>query len=734
MSDEVKISTESNTGSFKDGLWSGVFASPPETHNSRRFGRIFGLVNLSAPSEFDSKVAGDLLIENIQDVYYEDSKEEDIISRLEKAILATAKRLEYLLQREEIAAEAGIDLNIVTLVVFKEYVYMALLGEGGVMLLRDTNLINLTEGLKDLTGRNLIRSGSGKFNFDDRFILLSSAAMVSINEQELRKAAELQSLDEIGNKSEDPLFGLMMVGLMSDKKGFNGSIIKESLDSDMQDTTGIKKENHEEESESGESDDMTKEVSEGETEIRENREQVEKAGGLREKLVGIKDKVRDKVSDKKTYQVMYQKTLDFFVKVYGLFKVHVWNGFLGLGKGSLYLRGAGPKRSIRGIIILIILAVSILYLSINGINKHKEKVDNKGLVEQILLEVDDKFSDGRNLGEAGSISESVNILEEALNQLNDAKQYNLYIDEINQKEIEGLALLDEIRKVIILDDDALITDIGGYIENANATDMILLNSTLYICDMDAPALYSLDTSGGEVSKVFGDESLLSSPHSLTSDSDGNILIHDLENGLMKYNVVENNLQILAGLSSTTLGDVASIENYTTPEGVDILYLLRPNDNDIRKVLKYPSGYASPELRLAEIKLGGAKDMEIDGKIYILTGDDDVIRYFYDQEDPFALIGLDKSLITTSSLELDDKLIFVGDSGNKRVVIFIKGAYLTPNQGEYVAQIIYRGEGDYLSDIREIAVSNDTRMMYILDGTKIFRIELSKIDEYAEALE
>lgn len=733
MQDEVKISTEYNNGNFRDGLWSGVFMSPPETHNSERFGRIFGIVNLSAPKEFDSKVAGDLLVENIQDVYYEDNKDGNIVSRLEKAILSTAKRLEYLLQREEIAAEEGIDLNIVAFVVFEKYVYMALLGEGGIMLYRDGNLINLTEGLKDLTGRNLIRSGSGKFNFNDKFILLSSVAMVSINEQELKKAAELISLDEIKSESDNPLFGLMIVGILNQDRDFNGSIIRKSLDSDIQAVSEEEEGALEDEKRIDGVEDQEKEEGSDSGERREESKAEEKPS-FKDKLTNIKEKVKDKVSDKKTYQVMYQKTVDFLVKAFGHFKVHVWEGFLGFGKGRMYLRGAGPRRSIRGIIILIMLAVSILYLSINGINKHKEKVDNREVVEQILIEVEDKLNDGRNLGEAGSISESVTLLEEALNQLDGAKQYNLYMDEITQKEIEVLALLDEIRKVVILNDDDLITDIGGYIENANATDMILLNSILYICDTDAPALYSIDEGGGEVSIVFGDESLLSSPHSLTSDSDGNILINDLENGLMKYNVVENNLQILAGLSSTTLGDVATIENYTTPEGVDILYLLRPNNNDIRKVLKYPSGYASPELRLAETKLSGVKDMEIDGKIYILTGDDDVIRYFYDQEDPFTLVGLDKTLSDATSFELDDKLIFVGDTGNKRIVVFIKGAYLTPNQGEYVAQIIYRGVNDYLSDIREISVDNDSRVMYILDGTKVFRVQLSKIDEYAEAFE
>jgi len=729
MSEKTNINTEYLTGKSEDGLWSGVFMSPPESHNSDKYGQIFGLISLSAPKEFDSKIAGDLLIENIQDVYFEDSKEENIISRLEKSILSTAKRLEHLLQREKIAAEEGIDLNIVACVILDKFVYMALLGEGGVMLMRDGNLINLTEGLKDLSGRSLIRSGSGKFINGDKFILLSSDAVLNINELEVKEVADSGSTESIKDKQKNSLFGLLLVdipSLQNKTTELGSKSVEES--SHLEEQNKKCKDSKEDEKEEF----ISAEGIRREDEKDESSDGKESSPDLKERLSDIKDKVKNKVSDRKTYQVLYQKFLEFVSKVATLFKKYIWNGLLGLGKGSLYIRGAGPKPSIRGIIILIVLVVSILYLSINGINKHKEKTDNRGVVEQILSEVDEKFSNGRNLGEAGSISESVSILEEAIGQLDQAREYEILTEEIDAKKDEGLALLDEIRKVILLTNDNLITDIGGYIENADASDMVFLNSSLYICDTSSPALYSLDVNGGEVVTVFSDDSSLSSPDSLTTDSEGNVLINDLENGLMKYNVSANSLQLLAGLSSTTLGDVATIENYTTNEGDDILYLLRPSANDIRKILKYTSGYASPELRLAESKIGGSKDLEIDGKIYILTSDNSVIRYYVDQQDPYTLVGLDKEISDATSLELDAELVYIGDKGNSRVLVFLKGAYLTPNQGEYIAQIIYRGDDNYLADIREVVVDNESRVMYILDGTKIFRVDLSKVDEYAEA--
>ena len=59
---------------------------------------------------------------------------------------------------------------------------------------------------------------------------------------------------------------------------------------------------------------------------------------------------------------------------------------------------------------------------------------------------------------------------------------------------------------------------------------------------------------------------------------------------LKVSVSDKTVEQIAGLSSTSVGDVVEIENYSVAES-DFLYLytLRPNDSDVRKIAKYPSG-------------------------------------------------------------------------------------------------------------------------------------------------
>jgi len=355
-------------------------------------------------------------------------------------------------------------------------------------------------------------------------------------------------------------------------------------------------------------------------------------------------------------------------------------------------------------------------------------------VQAIFTQVDEKFHNGKNLGEAGSISDAVALIEDALQQLEGAKSYGVLTAEIDQRIQEGIGMLDEIQKVIVISDSNIITDVAAYIEGVEVNDIVLRDDKIYIADKATAAIYSVGVGGGEVSKITGESAVLAEPQSISFDSEGNLLISDARKGILKMSGSGNEVQELVGLSASSVGTVTQIENYTTPDDIDFLYLLRAGNNDVRKISKYPSGYSLPALRLANSQFSTAKDLAIDGKIYVLIGSGEVvIRYYLDTQDPYRIIGLDKPIDGATSFEIDDHLVFVGDSANKRVVIVTKGSAASPQQGRYVAQFDYRGEGDLLSNIKEIVVDKETRVMYILDGTKIFKVELFEIDQYAQSL-
>jgi hypothetical protein len=110
-------------------------------------------------------------------------------------------------------------------------------------------------------------------------------------------------------------------------------------------------------------------------------------------------------------------------------------------------------------------------------------------------------------------------------------------------------------------------------------------------------------------------------------------------------------------------------------------------------------------------------ISIDGDIYILSEDGGLKRFSQgDEDDEFEIVGLDKPFNTPMQVYagLDTEKIYVADAGNNRVVILDK-------EGVFERQLV--ADDNVWEDIRNIGVSRDEKTLFILDGTKIYKIDL-----------
>jgi hypothetical protein len=399
-----------------------------------------------------------------------------------------------------------------------------------------------------------------------------------------------------------------------------------------------------------------------------------------------------------------------------------------MGRKGIFIRGAGPKPAVRGIVILIFLGVLVLFFSIRAIKKGSETKEQKENVAAILAEVDEQFENGRTIGQAGNISEAVVVIDDALYKLDTALEYGVLTDEINVKKDEGIGILDDVTRAIPVDESALITSVSGYVEGAITSDITLVNETLYVTDPDNSAVYSVGVDGGDVTTFIGDEILIT-PKWIAPNRENDLLVYDSDLGIVKIDIMSRTAESIAGLSSTSVGDVSEMDTYSDKDGNEYIYLLRNQAQDVQKISKYPSGYSFPVLRWSSSKLADANDMEIDGNIYFSTPSQGIFRYSVDKVDSYTLVGLDREIQNPSCIELDENLVFVADPGNKRVVVLSKGATLTPTQGKFIAQIVFRGVKGF-ENIQDIVVDSTNRRLFVLDDGNIYNIDLAKVDEKA----
>ncbi|MFC1622354.1 hypothetical protein ACFL13_03190, partial [Patescibacteria group bacterium] len=111
----------------------------------------------------------------------------------------------------------------------------------------------------------------------------------------------------------------------------------------------------------------------------------------------------------------------------------------------------------------------------------------------------------------------------------------------------------------------------------------------------------------------------------------------------------------------------------------------------------------------------AKDLDVAYSIFVLT-DNNLMAYTSGEKGDFEITGLDKpfanAVQVVASIDFDN--IYVADAGNGRVVVL-------SNEGEFVKQ--FKLEGKNWNNLRGISVSADESELWVLDGSRVYKIAL-----------
>jgi serine/threonine protein phosphatase PrpC len=158
-------------------------------------------------------------------------------------------------------------------------------------------------------------------------------------------------------------------------------------------------------------------------------------------------------------------------------------------------------------------------------------------------------------------------------------------------------------------------------------------------------------------------------------------------------------------------DIASYSNY--------LYILDPNSSQIYKHQRVLSGFGegNPWIRDTETNLEDTISIAIDGYIYTLKADGAISKYLrgekrdFSAEKPSDPISNPTKIYTRADLEY----LYVVDSPKRRIVLFNKA------NGKLVKQY----SSKYFDNLKDIIVDNKEEKIYILNGKKIFEVEIEK---------
>lgn len=377
-----------------------------------------------------------------------------------------------------------------------------------------------------------------------------------------------------------------------------------------------------------------------------------------------------------------------------------------------------PKSG-KGRLFLAALLIVVISLGVGFKIKSSKDAQKRAQFNQALQQAKDDFNKAKGLATLNP-AEAKSKLDSAKSKANQALT-------LKPKDNEALALKkqieqdsDSILQQFKLADFPLFLDLDLVKKNFRATQMSLSNGKFLLFDPAVKTLISIDIAKKSPQILAGSEQLGDAGYfSLNGPL---AFIYSKDKGILKVDVTNQKITTVAKKDSD-LGDIKDIYGF----GGNIYLLDKGNPPVGAMIWKYlpvrqaglatADGYSDKREYLSKNVKGDFADslrMQIESSVYILKKDGSMLRFTRGDKDNFSYGGLDKGVKDPKSffVSSDTDNLYLLDSGNSRVLILNKtGGYKGTISGEKLAQI------------SDLAVDEKGKKVYLLDGSKIYQVDL-----------
>jgi len=147
-----------------------------------------------------------------------------------------------------------------------------------------------------------------------------------------------------------------------------------------------------------------------------------------------------------------------------------------------------------------------------------------------------------------------------------------------------------------------------------------------------------------------------------------------------------------------------------------LYLLDIIEGQVWRYKPQGKGYGSARESYFDkpLDLSKAIDMAIDGNVYLLQSDGNILKFFGGQEIRFVITGLNEPLKRPVALTVDAEArrgaVYIADAGMARIV------QLSPD-GAFIRQ--FSATGDALNALEDLMVDERSGQLFVISGGRLY---------------
>ncbi len=366
--------------------------------------------------------------------------------------------------------------------------------------------------------------------------------------------------------------------------------------------------------------------------------------------------------------------------------------------------------------ILLITSIILAFLFIQSIVWLGQKQDQETEVKaynQLIVEIQNKI----NESEASVIYKEE---EKARNLLLEAQNLLKQIPQDSKKHKEGYEVLagdlqsrlEELRHITNISEPIVIADFASFSPdnpNFNNREIIKINNKIFSYNSNDNSIYeiNLDNSSITLSEIgLSNSELLYGI--IIEENEKEYILFYRDQDLVKFDPQNKSLKFVDASFSEN-ADIKSLKIYNRR-----LYVLDINNKQIFKHSKTSTGFTHgvPWLTDGNVDLSNAISMAIDGDIYVLKSDGNLLKLFNGRSQTFEIKNIDPALSSPTKIyaDVESDYLYILEPLTKRLIVLDKEGKL---------KVQYYSE--QFDDLKDFFVSESEKKIYLLNGTKIFGI-------------
>ena len=325
------------------------------------------------------------------------------------------------------------------------------------------------------------------------------------------------------------------------------------------------------------------------------------------------------------------------------------------------------------------------------------------LIEQKQNQIDASFLYNNEDG-AKKLLDEVKILSGQLPRKNQAQ-----IDQYNVIAAKNQVQRDKISRVIIAEPKE-VANFANLNANAKPTSLILAPGKIYAADSAQSAIYSIDLKSQLITTISLNSQNASSLKFPSTDKNNNL--YYLDGGRLV--VLDLKSEKVSTLSFDYQGDLANaidLKQYNNR-----FYLADRGSGQIYRFTKSADKVGASAAWLnRRADLSDATSLDIDGSIYLLNTDGQILKYAKGQAEEFSLAAVEPAFSQAAKVSATAKqnYIYVLEPTAKRLAVFDK-------TGNFINQYT----NDKFNNLIDFQIDEAEQKIYFLNDAAVWLVSLS----------